>query len=76
MVDAMQSQTRVDPVGLGDGGTLLGQVVRQAVDASFGEMLAACLARVRVPIAVVRQLRSTLEVLGQQRIRAAPLELN
>lgn len=54
-----------------DGGTSLGYVSSQAVNATFGEVLATLLARVRVSIAVVVQFQSTNKVLENQRVRFA-----
>jgi hypothetical protein len=71
MVDTMEREASIDTVSLGDGGAFFGEVVREAVDTALGEVLTACLARVRVAVAVVRKLRSSLEILQYQTIRPA-----
>lgn len=71
IVDAVESQAGVDALGLRDGRTLLGEVVREAVDAALGEVLAAGLAAVVVAVAVVVQLGASLEELEDQGIGPA-----
>lgn len=67
-IDAVQGQAGIDAIGLGYGGTFLGEVVGEAVDAALGEVLAAGLAAVVVAIAVVVELRASLKELENQRI--------
>lgn len=67
--DAVELEAGSHAVRVGDGWTFLGDVRRQAVDAALGEVLAALLARVRIAVAVVVELRSADEILEDEGIR-------
>lgn len=51
--------------------TFLDEVIREAVYASFGELLAARLARVLVAVTCIFELRAALEVFENQLVRSA-----
>lgn len=54
------------PVLHREGWTFLCEVVREAVDSSFGELLSTCLAGMFVSVAAIVQLGSSLKVLEDQ----------
>lgn len=68
----VKGYARIDPLGLGDGGTGFGDVVLEGLDATFGEVCTAGFAGMAVSIAVVIQLRPPLEIVQDQRIRTTP----
>lgn len=69
--DAMELEAGSHAVRLGDGGAFLGDVGGQAIDAALGEVLAALLTGVRVPVAVVVELGASDEVLEDERVGLA-----
>lgn len=69
--DAVELEARTHAVRLGNGGTFLGDVGSQAINATFGEVLPALLAGVGVAVAIVVEFRPAYKVFEDEGIRLA-----
>ena len=65
----MEREAGLDAISFQDCGTLLGDVVCEAIYPTFGKRLAAQFARMRVSVAVVAELDTAVEILEDDGIR-------
>ena len=59
---AMEGQACIDSLGFRDGRAVLGQMVCQRVDATFGKVLATFHTGMRISVTVVLELLASLKV--------------